>query len=319
MAKYLITGGAGFIGSNMVEALLKAKQKVVVLDNLSTGNRENIRPWLKKIRFIRGDVCNLNILRRAMRGVDYVWHAAALRAVLRSVDNPRATNDVNIGGTLNVLLAAREAGVKRVVFSSSSSVYGNRNSFPFKESDPVHPESPYAATKVMGEIYCRLFTSLFGLETVSLRYFNVFGPRQNVRSKYSLVIPLFINWLVQDKRPIVEWDGHQSRDFSYVDNVVHASFLATRARGVAGKVFNVACHEEYSILDILNELKKILRKPHLKPIFRGKRAGDVRRTYADIRLAKKYLGFKAQTRFKPGLKRSVDYFLKCGAIRKIAG
>jgi len=318
MAKYLVTGGAGFIGSNMVEALVKAGHRVTVLDNCSTGRIENLKPFLKKIRFFRGDIRKTADVRKAVRGMEYVWHAAALRAVLRSVDNPIKTNDVNVGGTLNMLIAAREAGVKRFVFSSSSSVYGDRKDYPFRETDKPQPESPYAATKLMGEYYCRLFYKLYGLETVSLRYFNVFGPRQNVQSKYSLVIPLFLNWLIQDRRPVVEWDGHQSRDFSYVDNVIHASFRATMTRGVGGEVFNVACHEEYSILEILEELKKILHKPKIMPIFKGKRPGDVRRTYADIRKAQKYLRYKVQTRFQPGLKKSTDYFLKSGVLKKVA-
>ncbi len=309
MAKYLVTGGAGFIGSNIVEALLKRRQKVVVLDSLLTGKFENIAPWKKKIKFIKGDIRNIKDIRRAIKGVDYVLHVAALRAVLRSVDDPRETNDTNVTGTLNLLLAAKEARVKRVVFSSSSSVYGNATAFPLKESEKPDPQSPYAASKIMGEYYCKMFHSLYGLETVSLRYFNVFGPRQNPESKYSAVIPIFIDCLLKGKSPEIHWDGKQSRDFSFVDNVVEANLLAAKVKGVSGKVFNVACQEEYSVLDIFNELALILKKKKVKPIFGAKRAGDVRRTYADISRTKKLLKYKVQTRFKKGLKKTVDWFL----------
>lgn len=318
MAKYLVTGGAGFIGSNIAEDLVKLKEKVVVLDDLSTGKLKNISPWIKsgKIQFIRGDIRRLSDVRRAMKGVDYVLHVAANRAVERSVDNPLETNDVNITGTLNVLIAARDAKVKRVVFSSSSSVYGDTKKFPCQEGDKPNPQSPYAASKIMGEYYCRLFYQLYGLETVSLRYFNVFGPRQNPESRYSAVIPIFIDCILKNKSPEIHWDGKQSRDFSFVDNVVEGNLRAAKAKGVAGKVFNIACFEEYSVLDIFNGVKRILGKNGLKPKFKPKRAGDVRRTLADIRPAKKYLGFKVQTRFKPGLKLTVDWFLQSGLVGK---
>lgn len=316
MARYLVTGGAGFIGSNIVEALVKKGEKVTVLDDLSTGKLSNLMPWIKKITFVKGDIRRMKDVKRAMKGVDYVLHVAALRAVLRSVDDPMECNSVNVNGTLNVLMAAKDAKVKRVVFSSSSSVYGDTKKFPCEESDKPNPQSPYAATKIMGEYYMKLFFWLYGLETVSLRYFNVFGPRQNPESVYSAVIPIFIDCLLKKKSPEIHWDGKQSRDFSFVDNIVEGNLLAARAKGVAGQVFNIACHEEYSVLDIFNELKKILGIRNIKPDFKPKRAGDVRRTFADIRPAKKYLGFKVQTRFKPGLKRTVDWFLTSGLVGK---
>ncbi len=318
MAKYLVTGGAGFIGSNIAEALVKQKDKVVVFDDLSTGKLKNISRWIKtgQIQFVRGDIRNLSALKRAMKGVDYVLHVAACRAVERSVDNPLETNDVNVTGTLNVLIAARDNKVKRVVFSSSSSVYGDTKKFPCQEGDKPNPQSPYAASKIMGEYYSRLFYQLYGLETVSLRYFNVFGPRQNPESRYSAVIPIFIDCILKNRSPEIHWDGKQSRDFSFVDNVIEGNLKAARAKGVAGKVFNIACFEEYSVMDIFNGVKRILGKNGLKPKFKPKRAGDVRRTLADIRPAKKYLGFKVQTRFKPGLKLTVDWFLQSGLVGK---
>jgi nucleoside-diphosphate-sugar epimerase len=314
MSRYLVTGGAGFIGSNLVAELVKRKQKVVVLDNLSSGKLKNLKPFGNKVRFIKGDIRNLKDCKKAVRGVDYVHQVAALRAVLRSVDNPAETNDVNVGGILNILVAARDSQVKRVVFSSSSSVYGNTKKFPVGEQDPIEPESPYAATKVMGEYYHKLFFKLYGLETVCLRYFNVFGPNQNPESKYSAVIPIVLDCLLKGKSPEIHWDGKQSRDFSYIDNVVSGNLLAARAKGAAGKVFNIACHEEYSVLDILHSLQKITGTKHIKPHFKPKRAGDVRRTYADISQSKKILKFKVQTRFQPGLEKTVEWFLKSGLV-----
>jgi len=316
MAKYLVTGGAGFIGSNIVAELVKRKQKVVVLDNLSTGKLSNLKPFGNKVSFIKGDIRRIKDVKKAVRGVDYIQHVAALRAVLRSVDDPSETDAVNVGGTLNILLAARNSKVKRVVFSSSSSVYGDTKKFPSVEIDKLEPESPYAASKIMGEYYCKLFYRLYGLETVCLRYFNVFGPNQNPESKYSAVIPILLECLLKGKSPEIHWDGKQSRDFSYVDNVVAGNLLGARAKGAAGKVFNIACHEEYSVMDILRSLQRITGTKHVKPHFKPKRAGDVRRTYADISQSKKILKFKVQTRFEPGLEKTVEWFLKSGLVSK---
>lgn len=310
MAKYLVTGGAGFIGSNLADELLRQGHKVRVFDNLSTGSRGNLAH--SKAEFVRGDIRNLVRVRQAVKGMDGVFHLAANRAVLRSVDNPVETDDVNVRGTLHVLVAARDAGVRRVVYSSSSSVYGESTAPVLRETDTPNPVSPYAASKIMGEYYGRIFSKLYGLETVSLRYFNVFGPRQNPESKYSAVIPIFIEALLKGRSPEIHWDGKQSRDFSYVDNVVEGNICAMKApaRAASGEVYNIACHEEFSVLDIFDELKKILKKPGIKPVFRPKRAGDVRRTFADISKAKKMIGFKVQTRFAPGLKKTVEWFLK---------
>lgn len=261
------------------------------------------------LEFQRGDLRREAVVRQAVKGVDYVLHIAANRAVLRSVDNPLETNEVNVTGTLRLLLAARDAKVKRLVFSSSSSVYGDTRKFPCQEKDTPRPQSPYAASKVVGEYYCQQFTALYGLSTVSLRYFNVFGPRQNPESKYSAVIPIFIDCLLKRKSPEIHWDGRQSRDFSYVDNVVHGNLLAMHRKGVDGQVFNIACHEEYSVLQIFRCLQRILGIHDVKPHFAPKRPGDVRRTYADITKAKRLLGFQVQTRFFQGLEKTVAWFL----------
>ena len=314
MAKCLVTGGAGFIGSHLVDALVAEGNQVRVLDNLSTGKKENLAQVASKIEFIHGDLRDKEIVSKAIQGIDHVFHVAALRAVLRSVDDPQETNDVNVTGTLNVLLAAKDAQVKRVISTSSSSVYGDTEKFPCQEDDRPRPQSPYAASKIMGEYYCQIFAKLYGLETVSLRYFNVFGPRQNPESVYSAVIPIFIDCLLKGVSPEIHWDGKQSRDFSYVDNVVKGNLLASRAKNVSGEVFNIACHEEYSVLDIFENLKEILKVNGVQPVFKPKRAGDVRRTLADISKAQKLLGFTVQTRFRPGLEKTVKWFLDSGVL-----
>ncbi len=306
----LVTGGAGFIGSHIAEALLNQGHRVKIFDNLSTGLKENLEILKGDLVFQKGDLRKVSDLEKATRGVDYVFHLAACRAVLRSVDKPTETNDVNVTGTLQLLEASRKAKVKRLIFSSSSSIYGNTVKFPSVETDIPKPESPYAASKIMGEYYCRLFTSLYGLSTVSLRYFNVFGPRQNPESIYSAVIPIFIDLLQRGKSPEIHWDGKQSRDFSYVDNVVHGNLQAMKTTGVDGDVFNIACGDEQSVLDVFNGIKKILGKQSIKPIFKPKRRGDVRRTFPSITKAKKKLNYKVQTRFDEGLKHTVAWFLE---------
>jgi len=305
----LVTGGAGFIGSHLVDALLRKGYRVRVFDNLSTGQKSNLSHCQSRIDWRKGDLRKEGEVRRAVKGVDYIFHCAANRAVLRSVDDPLETDAVNIRGTLHILLAARDHGVQRVIFSSSSSVYGDTRKFPCQETDSPNPQSPYAASKLMGEIYCRLFSSLYGLETVGLRYFNVFGPRQNPESKYSMVIPIFIQCILKGRRPEVHWDGRQSRDFTYIENVVHANLLAMKRPGLRGDVFNVACHEEFSVLDILRELEKVMARKSPNPRFAPKRKGDVRRTFADISKTRRLLGYRVQTRFREGLRKTVDWFM----------
>ena len=312
----LVTGGAGFIGSHVVETLVKSGDRVRVLDDFSTGFRTNLDGVRDDVEVIRGTICNPDIVRKAIKGMDYVFHLAANRAVLHSVENPRHTNDVNITGMLNILIAARDEDVRRVIFSSSSSIYGDTKKFPSAENDRPAPASPYAVSKLVGEYYCQLFSQLYDLATVSLRYFNVFGPRQNPESRYSAVIPIFIECLISNQRPEVHWDGRQSRDFSYVDNVAHANLRARSIKQVSGDVFNISTQEERSVLEILDELKHILKKPLIKPRFAPKRAGDVRRTYANIRKAKQVLGFQVQTRFKEGLEKTAEWFQQCRSMKK---
>ncbi|MFH1379824.1 MAG: SDR family oxidoreductase [bacterium] len=316
MAEYLVTGGAGFIGSNIVEELLRKKHAVIVLDNLSTGSLDNIKPFLKRIKFIRGDLRNMRDVRIATKGVQYVLHQAALRSVERSVNDPKATNDSNITGTLNLLIAASEHKVKRLVYASSSSVYGDSKKLPQREDHLPAPVSPYAVSKLTGEYYCRVFAKTFGLETVSLRYFNVFGPRQNPRSKYAAVIPIFMECALQGKPLPIHGDGRQSRDFTYIANVVHANILASQTSGISGEVFNVALGNSNNLLDIVSLLEEILNKKlprnHLPP-----RLGDVRRTCAYNRKIVSKLGFKPKVLFKEGILKTWKWLSNewCGYIR----
>lgn len=307
--RYLVTGGAGFIGSNIVEELVKRSEQVKVIDNFITGRRENLEPFLDKIELVEGDIRDLNLMEKLAKEVDYVIHQAAFRSVPKSVENPVLCNDINITGTLNVLIAARKAGIKRVVYASSSSVYGNVEIFPQKEDFLPNPLSPYGVSKLAGEYYCRVFAATFGLETVSLRYFNVFGPRQNPESKYSAVIPAFIDKMLKNNRPSVDGDGMQSRDFTYVYNVVEANLSAVVSKDVSGEVINVGCGENYTILDIIKVLNKFLGSD-IKPVFDPPRKGDARKTQADISRLKKYLGLTPTIKFEEGLKKTLEWFKK---------
>lgn len=307
MAKYLVTGGAGFIGSNIVEELVRRKEKVVVLDNFITGRLENLKPFMSKIKLVKGDLRNRSDLDKALKGVDYVIHQAALRSVPKSVDDPFTTNDINVFGTLNLLVASRDHKVKRLVYASSSSAYGDAKHFPQSEKDLPGPISPYGVAKLAAEHYCVTFAKTFGLETVSLRYFNVFGPRQNPDSKYSAVIPAFLFTMAKGGSPVVEWDGKQSRDFTYVGNVVEANLRACVAPGVSGEVFNVACGATTSVIGIVNELNRILGTD-IRPKYAPKRKGDVRKTDADISKMKRMLKIKKTIGFSEGLRRTVEWF-----------
>ncbi len=307
MAHYLVTGGAGFIGSNIVEELVRRDHKVRVLDNFITGKKENIAPFLNKIELIEGDIRDGEALDKALKGIDYCLHQAALRSVPKSVDDPFTTNDINVAGTLRLLVAAKEAGVKRLVYASSSSVYGDARKFPQKESDQTSPISPYGVSKLAAENYCVAFAKTFGLETVSLRYFNVFGPRQNPESRYSAVIPAFLFRMMKDLPPVVEWDGKQSRDFTYVANVVAANLKASTAPGISGEVINVACGRTNSVIDIVRTLNGILKKD-LKPEYAPRRAGDVRKTYASTKKMKDLLNIGKIVEFEEGLRSTVKWF-----------
>jgi len=308
MRTYLVTGGAGFIGSNIVEELVGRGERVRVLDNFITGRKENLSPFLDKIELIEGDIRDRKALDKAMEGADFVLHQAALRSVAKSVEDPFMTNEINVEGTLNLLVAARDHRVKRVVYASSSSAYGDAKRFPQKETDLPTPISPYGVSKLAAENYCVTFAKTFGLETVSLRYFNVFGPRQNPESKYSAVIPMFIFKMVKGERPLVEWDGKQSRDFTYVSNVVEANLKACTAKGVSGEVFNVACGTTTSIIGIVKSVNRILGTD-IKPEFGPKRPGDVRKTCASTEKIRKLLKINRFAGFEEGLKYTVGWFL----------
>jgi len=309
--KFLVTGGAGFIGSHIVGRLVGKGEDVVVLDNLSNGKMENIKPFQKKITFIKGDIRKDRDLDKALKGVDFCLHQAALRSVPKSMEQPLEYDGVNVKGTLKLLLKAKEHKIKRVVFASSSSVYGEKTKFPQRESDSTNPISPYAATKLMGEYYCRLFSNSFGLETVCLRYFNVFGPRQSLENQYAVVIPKFITCILNNEKPPIHGDGKQERDFSFVANVVNANIRAATAKGVSGAIINVAGGKPYSVLCLVDKINKILDK-NIKPTFGPARTGDVRKTFADATKLKTKLGLKTLIQFDEGLKRTVDWFREQG-------
>ena len=307
MTLYLVTGGAGFIGSHIVEELIRRRERVRVLDNFSTGRRENLAPFLEHIELIEGDLRDLPTVRRAVEGVDYVLHQGAIPSVPRSVADPLASNSANVTGTLHLLVAARDAGVRRVIYAASSSAYGDSPTLPKQEDMPTAPKSPYAVSKLAGEHYCRAFTEVYGLETVSLRYFNVFGPRQDPTSQYAAVVPLFITAMLQGEPPTVHGDGLQSRDFTYVSNVVHANLLAATAPGVAGRLFNIACGQRYTLLNLIAILDEIV-DAHVTPIHTDPRPGDVRHSLADVAAAQEALGYRAEVDFNEGLRRTVAWY-----------
>jgi UDP-glucose 4-epimerase len=305
---WLVTGGAGFIGSNITEELLRRGERVRVFDNLSTGNMENLAPFKGRIEFLKGDLRNPKDCAKAMKGVTYVLHQAAFRSVPKSVDNPLAAHDNNATGTLNALMAAKAAGVKRFVYAATSSAYGECEVFPQHEGLPTMPVSPYAVSKLAGENYCRVYARTYGLETVALRYFNVFGPRQNPESMYSAVIPRFMELMVAGKPLEIHWDGKQSRDFTYVANVVDGNIRAALAPSrVSGLTINVATGTNISLLDIANELEKITGRK-TKKVFSPKRKGDIRKTYSDIHLARRELKYKPLVKFPEGLRLTWAYF-----------
>lgn len=306
MNKYLVTGGAGFIGSNIVKELLKKGMHVRVLDNFSTGRRTNVLGFMSEPRFelFEGDLRSFHIVRDAVKGMDFVLHQGALPSVPRSVADPITTNDINILGTLNILEAAKEFKVKRVVFASSSSVYGDSETLPKREEMPIQPCSPYALSKYAGERYCQIYNKIYHLETVALRYFNVFGPNQDPTSQYSAVIPKFIKLLKGDTRPVIYGDGSQSRDFTFVENVVQANLLACTVPNVAGEVFNIACGERFTLLELVKILNELLRKK-IEPVFETARPGDVKHSLASIEKAKKSLGFDVLCGFQEGLEKLV--------------
>jgi nucleoside-diphosphate-sugar epimerase len=307
MARYLVTGGAGFIGSHLVDALLERGAQVRALDNLSTGRRANLEQALAQIEFIEGDVRDGETVRRAMQKVDYVLHQAAVPSVQRSIADPLTTNEVNVTGTLNVLLAARDAKVKCVVMASSSSVYGDTPTLPKHEAMPAQPRSPYAVSKLAAERYCLSFYEVYGLPAVALRYFNVFGPRQDPASQYSAVIPRFITALLKGEAPTIYGDGTQSRDFTFIANVVQANLLACERDAAAGKVMNVACGARYTLLDLYAELARIVGT-EIKPVFEALRPGDVKHSLAAIEVARQVLGYEPSVGWAEGLQQTVEWY-----------
>ncbi len=309
--RFLVTGGAGFIGSHIVGRLLPEGHLVRVLDNFSSGKEANLsfihKSLTKNYELIRGDNRDHATCLKACKGMDYVLHQAALRSVPKSMAMPHEYNAVNIDGTVNILEAALKSNVKRVVIASSSSVYGTATKFPQKETDIPLLISPYALTKLAGEYYSRVYSINYGLETVNLRYFNVFGPRQSLDDEYAVVIPKFIDCMLNDKQPPIHGTGKQSRDFTYIDNVVQANILAATTPGIKCEVFNVACGQDNSILELVAMLNKIMKKS-IAPVHTPPRAGDVFRTLADISKIKSTLGYKPQVDFEEGLRRTTEWF-----------
>ncbi|MGC4047002.1 MAG: SDR family oxidoreductase [Armatimonas sp.] len=308
MNSVLVTGGAGFIGSHLTRALLAQGTHVRVLDNLATGHRHNLASIWKDIEFVEGDLRELADCQLACRGVDAVFHLGALGSVPRSIDDPATSNAVNVIGTLNMLMAAREAGVRRLVFSSSSSVYGDTPTLPKHEGMRLNPRSPYAVTKMAGEEYCRAFFQTYGLEAVAIRYFNVFGPRQDPESAYAAVIPRFMKALLENRPITIFGDGEQSRDFTYVDNVVHANILAASAPDAGGRVMNVACGQQFTVNELGAKISALMGVP-FAPEYKPTRAGDVQHSRADIAQAQEVLGYQPKVLFDEGLKYTVEAFL----------
>ncbi|TET78914.1 MAG: SDR family oxidoreductase [Candidatus Cloacimonadota bacterium] len=308
MKRYLVTGGAGFIGSHIAEELVERGHEVRIVDNFLTGKRENIASFLDKIELIEGDIRDFSLCKRASDGVDFVLHQAALPSVPRSIEDPLMTNEINVKGTLNLLIASRDAGVKKFVFASSSSVYGDDPRLPKKEGEEEAPLSPYAISKLVGEMYCQVFSQIYSLSTVCLRYFNIFGPRQDPYSQYSAVIPNFINKMVKEESPTIFGDGEQSRDFTYVANVVEANKLAVEAEDVSGEILNIACGERTTVNSLVVEINQILKKD-IKAIYDKPCPGDVMHSYADISEAENVLKYKPLVSFTEGLKRTIQKYM----------
>jgi len=307
MTKFLVTGGAGFIGSNICKELISQGCFVRVVDNLLTGKKSNLASIIDKIEFIQADMGDAEVAQSAMKDIDVVLHQGALPSVPRSVDDPAATHRHCVDATFTLLLAARDAGIKRFVYASSSSAYGDTPTLPKVESMTPSPLSPYAAAKLVGEYYCSVFYEVFGLETISLRYFNVFGPHQDPASQYAAAIPAFVTAILKDEPPTIYGDGEQSRDFTYVDNVVEANLLAARAKQTKGEVINVACGEAVTVNAIIALINELLGR-NINPTYTDPRPGDVKHSLADITLAKKLIGYKTKVPFKQGLQLAIDWY-----------
>ena len=307
MRKFLVTGGAGFIGSNTCKKLVSQGCFVRVVDNLLTGKKSNLASIIDKIEFIEADMGDAEVAHSAMKGIDVVLHQGALPSVPRSVDDPAATHRHCVDATFTLLLAARDAGVKRFVYAASSSAYGDTPTLPKVETMSPNPLSPYAAAKLVGEYYCSVFYEVFGLETISLRYFNVFGPQQDPTSQYAAAIPAFVTAILKDEPPTIYGDGEQSRDFTYIDNVVEANLLAARAKQTKGEVINVACGQAVTVNVIIDMVNEVVGK-NIKPTYDPSRPGDVKHSLADITLAQKLIGFKPIVSFKQGLELAIRWY-----------
>jgi nucleoside-diphosphate-sugar epimerase len=307
MEKFLVTGGAGFIGSNICKRLVAEGCFVRVVDNLLTGKRSNLAPIMDKIEFVEADMGDPEVARSVVQGIDVVLHEGALPSVPRSVDEPHLTHQHCVDATFTMLLAARDAGVKRFVYAASSSAYGDTPTLPKVETMRPDPLSPYAVGKLVGEYYLSVFAKVFGLETVSLRYFNVFGPQQDPTSQYAAAIPAFVTAILRDTPPTIYGDGEQSRDFTYIDNIVHANLLAARAKKTAGEVINVACAEAVTVNEIIGMINQLLGKD-VKPNYAPARPGDVKHSLADIAAARELIGFEPVILFREGLEKSIDWY-----------
>lgn len=307
--KVLVTGGAGFIGSNLAEELLNKGYKVKLMDNFSTGKRENIELIKNDIELIEGDIRSYHTVLQAVKNIDVIFHEAALPSVPRSIKDPITTNDVNVNGTLNILNAAIHEKVSRIVFASSSSIYGDNPSLPKVETLFPSPKSPYAVSKLAAEYYLKSFSKVYGLETIALRYFNVFGPKQDPDSQYSAVIPKFAKCFLENKKPVIYGDGEQSRDFTYVSNVIYGNILAANCEMKDEKnlIMNCACHDSITLNNLISELNLLYNK-NMVPIYEDERTGDVKHSFADIGLIKSKLNFQPIVMFKEGLRKTVDYF-----------
>jgi nucleoside-diphosphate-sugar epimerase len=305
--KYLVTGGAGFIGSHLVESLVCHDQDVRVLDNFLTGKKENIADFLDEIDLIEGDIRDFTTCKDALAGVDFVLHQAALPSVPRSIEDPLLTNEINVAGTLNMLVASKEAKVEKFVFASSSSVYGDDPNLPKEEGRVGIPLSPYAASKLAGEKYCQVFSRNYGLDTVCLRYFNIFGPRQDPHSQYSAVIPIFIIKISEGVSPTIYGDGEQSRDFTFVRNVVEANLLAAEAQDVSGEIFNIACGDRITVNSLFDKIRDFHKKD-IDPVYDKPRPGDILHSFADIEKGKKMLKYEPTVSFEAGLGETILWF-----------
>ncbi len=310
MANYLVTGGAGFIGSHIVERLVADGQRVRVFDDFSSGKRENLAPFSSQIEIMEGDLRRPEDCRRACDDIEFVYHEGAVPSVPKSVADPATSHQANVDGTFNLLMAARDAGCRRAIYAASSSAYGDQPELPKRETACPAPLSPYAVNKLVGEHYLRTFFLCYGLETISLRYFNVFGPRQDPKSQYAAAIPAFVSAILKNEPPTIFGDGEQTRDFTYIDNVVHANILAAKAPRTEGQVVNVACGESVTINQIIRIINEQLGK-QVKPKYVPERAGDVKHSLAAIDLARQVIGYEPIVPFAEGLRRAIEWYRKC--------